>query len=245
VCTFTLKDMSGSTKPSEILTQEELDRLLPAGHPVSYPTGTILVREGDQTDFVLYLRSGHIKALAGAPKGIVYIYAPGSIAGELAAITGKPRTADLVSINQVDAHLVPGSVWLEFLKTEERANLEMMRHLANRIVGNDRPEVESATTSEFKIARGILRLLSAEMGEKTPDGIRIRGVSQRDLGSLSGLSRESAALVLKRMRADGIVSTGRESLTIKNPAAIERYLFSQKKAPLTVGARHRMRPRSR
>ncbi|MFB9661686.1 Crp/Fnr family transcriptional regulator [Glycomyces mayteni] len=230
--------MSGNTQASGFLTQEELDRLLPAGHPVSYPTGTILVREGDQSDFVLYLRSGHIKAITGEPKRIIYIYSPGSIAGELAAILEKPRSADLVCINEVEAHFIPGPVWLEFLMAETRVNLAMMRHLANRLLVNDRPEVESATTSEFKIAKGIWRLLSAGMGKQVADGIRISGVTQRDLGSLSGLSRESAAAVLKRLRETGVVTTGRASLIVKDPAAIERLLLNERKAPLTTRAAH-------
>ncbi|WP_335987311.1 Crp/Fnr family transcriptional regulator [Glycomyces sp. MUSA5-2] len=236
--------MSGNTQASGFLTQEELNRLLPAGHPVSYPAGTIVLREGDKSDFVLYLHSGHIKALAGRPKGIVYIFAPGSIAGELAVIMEKPRSADLVCINEVEAHFIPGPIWLEFLMTERRVNLAMMRYLANRILDKDQPEVESLTTSEFKVARGILRLLSAGMGKQTPRGILISGVTQRDLGSLSGLSRESAALVLKRMRMEGIVSTGRGSLTIKDPAAIERFLLNEKQSPLIANARHSVRFRS-
>jgi len=228
--------MSGNTQASGFLTQEELDLLLPAGHPVSYPTGTILVREGDQSDFVLYIRSGHIKAMTGEPKGIAYIFSPGSIAGEMAAITGNPRSADLICINEVTAHLIPGTEWLEFLMSSPRANLAMMRHLAARIIAKEQPKVESATTSEYKIAKGLLRLLDAGMGQETHNGILISGVTQRDLGSLSGLSRESAAVVLKRLRSNGVVATGRANLIIKDPAAIERLLLHERKAPLMLTA---------
>lgn len=228
---------------SGFLTQEELTRLLPTGHPVAYGTGTILVREGDTSDFVLYLQKGHIKAVVGEPKSIAYIYSPGSIAGELAPMTGQPRTADLIAISDVEAHLIPGATWMEFLMSEQRANLAMLRYLAHRLASKDRPEVESATTSEHKIARGLLRLIEAGMGQETDDGIRITGVTQRDLGSLSGLSRESAAVVLRRMREAGTVATGRGSLLIRDAEAIEQLIQRDERRHLTTDAtRYRQAP---
>ncbi|MEU6859565.1 Crp/Fnr family transcriptional regulator [Glycomyces sp. NPDC046736] len=228
--------MSGNTQMSGFLTQEELTRLLPTGHPVAYGTGTILVREGDKSDFVLYLRQGHIKAVVGEPKSIAYIFSPGSIVGELAAMTEQPRTADLIALNDVEAHVIPGAAWMEFLMSEPRANLAMLKHLAGRIVAKDLPEVESATTSEHKIAKGLVRLIDAGMGQETGDGIRITGVTQRDLGSLSGLSRETAAVVLRRMREAGTVATARGSLLIRDPEAIERLIQRDDRRHLTHDA---------
>ncbi|THV27228.1 Crp/Fnr family transcriptional regulator [Glycomyces paridis] len=213
--------MPDPTQSNGFLTQEELDLLLPGAHRVRYPAGTELVREGDASDFVLYLRRGHVKALTGDPKSIVYICKPGGIIGEIAAIRGVPRTADMVAMNEVEADLIPGDMWWEFVLTNRRVTEAVMRHLAARIIAKEIPRNESVTSSENKIAKGLLRLVDAGIGEEASDGLHISGVTQRDLGSISGLSRESASAVLGRLRADGVLTTGRGNLTIHDLKAIE------------------------
>lgn len=224
--------MAGDTLVDELLTSEERTRLLPSSHPVAYPAGTIVVREGDTSNFVLYLRSGHIKAEAGHPKSIVYIFAPGKLVGELASMTGTSRTADLVALSDVEADLIPGPVWLEFLLGNQRATVAMLRYLANRIVSKDQPRNQSVTSTEHKIAKGLMRLVSAGMGEPVEGGLLISGITQRDLGSLCGLSRESAAIVLRRLRESNIVSTGRGHVIIHNLAMIEQLARRDGPAPL-------------
>ncbi|SDE09086.1 Crp/Fnr family transcriptional regulator [Glycomyces harbinensis] len=224
--------MDRYTSAENLLTDEERESLLPLSHPVTYPGGSVLVREGDSSTFVLYLRSGHIKAETSNPRAIVYIYSPGKIVGELAAITSARRTADLVALNGVEADLIPGDVWLDFLLKNRRATLAMFEHLANRIVSKDLSRPESVTSTEHKIAKGLLRLVAAGMGKPVEDGLRISGVTQRDIGSLSGLSRESAAVVLRMLRESNTVSTGRGHLTIHDLGAIEKLAQRNGPAPL-------------
>lgn len=231
MCTHTLSNMAGRTQTDGFLTQEDLNALLPDSHRVSYPTGTVVVREGDDSDFVLYIERGHLKAETGNPRAIVYIHGPGRLAGELAVMTSSRRTADLVAVSQVEALLISGHVWLEYLLANRRVNLAMLRHLAGRIVARDQ-QPESMTSSEHKIARGLLRLADSGMGDKVETGLRISGVTQRDLGSLCGLSRESAAAVLRRLREDKIITTGRGSLTIHDLEAIESLASRAVRPPL-------------
>lgn len=206
-----------------LFTQEELDRLLPHGHAVSYPAKTTLVREGDTSDFVLYLHSGNIKAVTGKPESLVHIYMPGSVVGELAALTGQPRSAKLVAMSDIEAHLLPGPAWMDFLANEMRASLAVMGNLAMRLIDRDHPQAgESVTNSEARLGNGLRKLVESGYGTATEDGYLIPEFTQRDLGALSGLSRESVAIVLRRLREDKTVSTGRGNLTIHDMEAIKR-----------------------
>lgn len=232
MCTRTLSRMQGNTQPTGLFGEDELAALAPHAQPVAYPMGTTLVREGDPSDFVLFLRSGHLKVVAGKPRGIVRIYAPGEVAGQFAIMTRRPRTADLIALNPVEALLIPGEFWLEFLLNDRRANLAMFNYLASMVVAKDHQQLESMTSSEYKIARGILKLIDAGMGEATESGLLIEGMPQRDLGSLSGLSRESAAGVLKRLREAKVLSTGRGSLVIHDKDAIEQMASRNAQPPL-------------
>jgi CRP-like cAMP-binding protein len=233
MCTHTLSNMGDYTYESPLLTEAELELLAPHAHSVAYSAGTEIVRVGDDSDFVLYLQSGHVKVLAGEPRSIVRLYKPGVVIGEFAILTGRPRTADLVTLNRVEALHIPGEAWVEFVLDSSRANFAMLRYLAEMVVEKDHRQVESMTTSERKIARGIQRLIETGIGRQTEDGLRIAGFTQSDLGSLSGLSRESAAGVLRHLREQEVLSTGRGSLVIHDLDAINRMVKRDKKPPLT------------
>ncbi|GAA1664742.1 hypothetical protein GCM10009830_07850 [Glycomyces endophyticus] len=225
--------MGDYTYESPILTEAELELLAPRAHRVAYPAGTDIVRRGDDSDFVLYLQSGHVKVLAGEPRSIVRIYKPGVVIGEFAILTGRLRTADLVALNQVEALQIPGEAWVEFVLDSKRAAFVMLRFLSEMVIERDHRQAESMTSSEHKIARGIQTLIETGIGRQTDDGLRIAGFTQSDLGSLSGLSRESAAVVLRRLREDKVLSTGRGYMVIHDLEALNRMVKQVKKPPLT------------
>lgn len=225
--------MSSTTQSDGFLTQEELDQLLPGSHRVSYPAGATLVREGDASDFVLFLQRGHVKAVTGDPKAIVYICKPGRFVGEFAAFTGGQRSADLVALNEVEADLISGERWMEFVLSSRRVTQAMLRRLTDRVIAKDLPQLESVTSSENKIAKGLLRLVDAELGKEVDGSLHIAGVTQRDLGSLSGLSRESASAVLRRLKQLRVLSTGRGNVTIHDLQALEQLANRDRPPPLS------------
>ncbi|MEU6250191.1 Crp/Fnr family transcriptional regulator [Glycomyces sp. NPDC047010] len=224
--------MQEYTRRADLLTEEELRALAPRSQAVAYPTGTTVVCEGDDSDFVLYLRSGHLKVVAGQPRTIVRIYKPGEVAAEFAVLLGQLRTADLVTLNRVEALLVPGAVWVEFLYEFPQAACAMMRFFARMVVEKDHRQVESMTSSEHKIARGILDLIEVDLAVPTEDGLRISGFTQSELGLLCGLSRESASAVLRQLREHKVLSTGRGSMTIHDVEALHRITERNAQPPL-------------
>lgn len=205
-----------------MLSDEELQELGARGHRVSYPPGSMLVREGDSTTFVVYIESGHVKVVTGHPPAIVRICGPGSVAGERAAIVGRPRSAHLVTMNRVEALMVPGEDWQRFLGERPSVLMRLYRDVLDRLEPRDPPKEASVTHSEFKVATGLIRLLEYDLGAPQGAGYRITGITQRELGYLVGLSRESVSAALKSLRSQGAVETGRSSFRIVDLAAIER-----------------------
>jgi CRP/FNR family cyclic AMP-dependent transcriptional regulator len=209
---------SGEREP--LLSEADYDTLGSGVHRVSYPAGSLLLHDGDRTDFVLYLVEGYSKSVSHAPECILGIHRPGSFVGQLAALTMQPRSADLVALTDVTALFIPGDTFLKLLADNENVHLAVTQELAERVQSLG-VRIESITNAEQKLARAVLDIVHSGIGTETPAGIDLTGFNQRDLASLAGISRESVSAVLKPLKIQRVVSTGRQRITIHDLAYFE------------------------
>ncbi|MCD0445991.1 Crp/Fnr family transcriptional regulator [Glycomyces sp. A-F 0318] len=207
----------------ELLTDEEFTELAEQGHRVAYPAGTVVIRQGEVSDFVLYILKGHTKAVLQPNSETVEFHGPGQLVGEFSSLTGTPRSADVHAVTGVEALLVPGQVWRDFIATHARSACAHYSALARRLLEQDSASGLSYTSSERRVAKAVLKLIEAGLGVATDDGIAIRGFNQREIASIAKVSRESAAAVLRQLREAGVVSTARALVTVHDLAALERF----------------------
>ncbi|GAA2260833.1 Crp/Fnr family transcriptional regulator [Glycomyces scopariae] len=203
-----------------LLTEAEYDTLGSGVHRVSYPKGSLLVLNGDHSDFVLYLIEGYVKSVQRNPDCILGIHSPGMFIGELAALTSKPRSADMVALTDITALFVPGDTFLKVVSGSPRLAASMMRQLGERVqeLGE---RVESIISAEQRLARAILAIVHSGIGAKRNDGLELIGFNQRDLASMASVSRETVSAILKPLRASGAVTVGRGRITIHDLAPFE------------------------
>lgn len=223
MCSHTLNYMESITQDlrDPLLSDEDQDALRPAAHLISYPRGAILTRAGEDSDYVLYLRSGHVKSCTQDPRAILGLHGPGSMVGELAALTGERRSADLVALTPIEVLHIPGDVFLKLLQKNPRIHLAVMKRLAKRVRELGEVQEDSFLSSERRLARAILRIIESGIAAEGKDGITIAGFSQTDLADLARISRESVSGVIKQFKVRGTVSTGRERFTVHDLHAIE------------------------
>ncbi|WP_112141331.1 Crp/Fnr family transcriptional regulator [Glycomyces dulcitolivorans] len=203
-----------------LLTEAEYDTLGSGVHRVSYPKGSLLVLFGDHTDFVLYLIDGYVKSVQRDPDCILGIHSPGRFIGELAALTSKPRSADLVTLTEITALFIPGDTFLKLVTGNTQLAAAMMRQLGERVQDLG-IRVKSIINAEQQLARAVLEIVHSGIGEERPDGLELIGFNQRDLASLSGISRESVSAILKPLKESGAVTIGRGRITIHDLTPFE------------------------
>lgn len=203
------------------MSDEDQDALKPEAHTVSYPKGAVLIKAGEHSDFVVYLRSGHVKSCLPEPRAVFGIHGPGSMIGELAPLTGEPRSADLVALTPIDVLHIPGDVFLKLVQSKPDIHLALTRRLAKRVRELGEVQEESFLSSERRLARALLRIIDSGIGTASDAGIVIAGFTQDDLADLAMISRESVSAVMRQFKARGTVDTGRVRFTIRDTTAIE------------------------
>lgn len=77
------------------LGPQEIREVLDCLHPVDYPAGEKIVREGDEGDAFYILKTG--EARVEKDGRILKVLRPGDGFGELALLTGAPRAADVIA----------------------------------------------------------------------------------------------------------------------------------------------------
>lgn len=96
--------------PFSDLPSEEIDRLASRLRPARYAAGDVIMRQGERGDDVLLLREGQVEAVREDAHGERPLarLGPGTLIGEIAVLTGSPRTATVRALTGVDALVVSG-----------------------------------------------------------------------------------------------------------------------------------------
>ncbi len=110
------------------LPSDEIDRLAAKLRPFHASAGDVLMRQGERGDDVLLIRAGEIDAVredAFGERPLARL-GPGAILGEIAVLTGSPRTATVRARTDVDALAIPGEDVRAIVK-RHRGLLEQVR----------------------------------------------------------------------------------------------------------------------
>jgi CRP/FNR family cyclic AMP-dependent transcriptional regulator len=210
---------SAQHSPYPVLTDDELVTLESVGQVIHRPGGSLLLREGEETDFVLVLRKGTVRITKGRSARVIALRSMGQVVGEQAAITGSARSASVFAEDAVEALYLSANAWRQFLLDHPRAALAQLAVAYDRLTESDRRLVESSLAVEQKLAKALVELESKGLGVRAEDGIVLR-FSQLDLASLVGVSRDAVVPVIRALKANDIVRTGRKKIIIRKLDAL-------------------------
>ena len=166
-----------------------------------YRRGEALFSEGDVADRVFLIERGWVTLRIATPAGgevILGLWGPGDVIGELSALDGEPRTATALAVDEVAAVVAPAGAMRALLERQPELAGELLRLLAVRV--------------------------AERFGEPGPDGIRIElPLSQEQLASWCGCSREATVKALRTLREVAGVTTGRRVVTLGDPELLHRH----------------------
>jgi CRP-like cAMP-binding protein len=196
----------------------------------TFERGATLLREGDQGDDFAILLSGRVKLIARAASGrsvLVGLRGPGALLGELGAIDGKPRAADVVALESGEAAVGSLAYLSRYLKERPSAMAVVTATLVERLRESDRGRVELA--AHDALGRVALRLLELSdnygRAEGSGTGVRIQvPISQDELADWTGMSRQAVARALSTLRVEGHVSTHRMGMSVHDPDRLRAML---------------------
>jgi CRP/FNR family cyclic AMP-dependent transcriptional regulator len=208
------------------LEPETAGALSSHGIPRRFGRGTALFHERQMADRVMVVLSGTVKLSSVSEDGkevLLALRGPGDLLGELGALDGRPRSANAIAVDDVEALVVPVADFRAFLEMHPRAALVIVEMLAKRLRDADRKRVEfAAQDSMSRVAARIVEL-SERFGEERDGAMRIDlPISQEELAGWTGCSRDSVVKALQAMRGLGWIDTERRQITVHDLDAVRR-----------------------
>lgn len=203
---------------------EQTSQLRSRGVTRRYARGAVLCRERQASDAVFLVQAGRVKVSYLAPEGrevVLALRGPGDVIGELGVLDGGPRSATVTALDDVEAVVVPAARYRDLVASDPELSFRLLRLVIDRLRDADRMLVEhGAYDASRRVAIRLLEL-AERFGERRADHLTVR-LSQDDLAAWSGASREAVNKALRSLREDGVVSTGRGTITILDPDRLAR-----------------------
>jgi CRP/FNR family cyclic AMP-dependent transcriptional regulator len=199
------------------LNEEELRVLSTQGVIKSFPKNTIIVSEGDETDHFYIIVEGRVKVFVSDEEGREIVLATqgrGDYFGEM-VLDGGPRSASIMTLVPSRFVVIPKNRFREFLQTHPAFSI----HLVEMFIRRTRALTENVKSLALmdvygRVARMLLELAVEQNGSLVIE----EKLTQQDIASRVGASREMISRIFKDLTAGGYISVDRKRITIRrNP----------------------------
>jgi CRP/FNR family transcriptional regulator, cyclic AMP receptor protein len=183
-----------------------------------------LFTQGDPGHTVLLVVHGYIKlsALTVGGREVVFdVVGPNDVFGELAVLTDRPRAATAVALASCALLAIEGRAFVEALARAPEAMFWMIRLLGARVSRATEQMTDGLDLpAPGRLAKALLQL-AALHSRPVRDGLRIDlALSQRELGGMTGLIRESINKHLGSWRDSGWLSLSGRTITLHDVSAL-------------------------
>ena len=204
--------------------EREVHVLLRRSQVVIAAAREVLFTEGDEGRSAVIILDGFVKLCATSANGreiVLEVCGPGSMFGELAVLNDWPRAASAVALSACRVLSIHGEAFRAILVRSPDTMFAMVRTLSQRLreaTGHLRDGTD--LPGPARLAKALSQLA---VSHATPvaRGLRIEvQLSQRELGAMTGLSRETINKQLGTWRDNGWLSLDAGQLTLLDVEAL-------------------------
>ena len=206
-----------------ILSEEDREALVGAGHVRNFPAGQVLFSEGDEAHEVIVLLEGSIKVVSTTSAGrelILDVLDEGALVGELSAIDGEPRSATGIALTPVGVLVLHTERFSAFLEEHGSVATALLRMMVARLRRSSQRQFEFGTGDALnRLCSCVLALLDrySTADDRTRATLPL---AQHEIASMTGLSREAVVKGLRALRELGWLDLRARELTVLDEAAI-------------------------
>ena len=187
----------------------------------------VIVDYEDASSDVYFIQSGEVRVLIRTPAGKEVILAEmqqGQFFGELSAIDGVERSANVTALNRSELCIMPATVFREIIFSSKQACEKVLRLLSGRIrEGNARLTEHSIFDLKHRLYAELLRLAhprNGHPGQKiiTPPPFH------HVIAARIGCRREQVTREFSALVHEGLAEKNRGGLVIVKPQVLEARL---------------------
>jgi len=207
------------------LEARELDQLAEIAATKRLQAKQTLFRKGDDGSQVYVIISGRLKISSHGEDGketVLRIMDPGEVVGDLALLTGEPRSATVTALERADLLVIQRRDLLPFLEQHPKTAIKLLSTLAALVCKvSEQFEDRVFLNLPSRLSKKLIAL-SDNYGEEVAGGTKIDlKISQGELGEMVGTSRESVNKQIRQWVEAGVVKMEKGYITILDIDTLE------------------------
>ncbi len=207
------------------LSPKERNELAARARMRNFAAGETIFLMGASGDSMMAVLEGSVRISVPSPEGkeiVLAIIQPGDVFGEIAVLDGKERTAEATAMTDCTLAVLERRDVLGFLESNPTGWPRLVDLLCARLRHSDRQIAEMAFLQlPVRLAKALLRMADMAAGlAGARAGARIR-LTQRELGNIVGMTRESVNKCLREWQRKGIIRIEDNAITIVKREQLE------------------------
>ena len=192
----------------DALDQEQIAQVLDRHLETSHEPDQVIVMEQDWGESVFVLCSGLAKVRTTTMDGdevVMSLLGPGDLFGEMAALDGSSRSADVVALTPLKLLKLRVAPFRELLEQHAGFALNLARFEAARLKDLNRRFALQSGDATSRMLDSLAYLARKSSGIAHDPQALIPPLAMRELALVAGLARETASRTLSKLRSRGTV----------------------------------------
>jgi len=183
--------------------------------------GATVFRQGDPGGSMYVIRTGKVRVLkeSHGRQRAVSTLGPGDFFGEMAVVTGRPRSATAEVIEEAELLKVPSDKLQDMITDTGEIAIRLIRRLAERLESANR--FIDVLLEDDLTARVILELREAMQcaeGSAAPD------ITDKELALKLGVHKNDVRLALRRLTRVGVIEVSSGFVLVKDAERLHEFL---------------------
>ena len=211
------------------MKEEEIQRILNNSNERIYSRGTIIFREGEETDGIYIITAGLIKvykmSIDGREKTLA-ILNPGDIMGEMALFDYSYRSATAEALEASTVNVIPRQDFERLLEEMPALAIKVIRVLAERLRQADE-EIKNLLflNARSRVILNLVQLVEQHMQGKNPGTSIPFRLTHAEMANLIGVSRETVTRVISELQDEGLIRIEKRKLWINDIQRLKEELM--------------------
>jgi CRP-like cAMP-binding protein len=201
------------------LGREAIDRLTSYAHTKTYAAGATIFARGDPGDGLFAVLAGTVRISNRSVDGkdaVFNLLKAGEVFGEIALLDGGERTADAQALTECTLMLIDRRDFMPILAAQPELAMKLIEILCARL-RHTSEQVEDMLFLDLprRLAKTLLWLAARSSSRRI-------SITQREIGQIVGMTRESANKQLREWEERKWVKLERGKILVVTPEALAK-----------------------
>ncbi|MDH3727693.1 MAG: Crp/Fnr family transcriptional regulator [Myxococcales bacterium] len=183
--------------------------------------GTTIFHQGDPGRSMYVIRAGKVRVIkeSHGRQRVVTTLGPGDFFGEMAVVTGRPRSATVEVVEEAELLKLPAEKLQEMILGAGEVAIRLIRHLAERLEKANRfIDVLLEDDISARVILEIQDMLQHADGSSAPD------ITDKEIGLKLGVQKDEVRRALRRLTRVGVVEVSSGFVLVKDQERLAEFL---------------------